>query len=122
MLGVLLVMMVGIGSYANYPTTLLAAGLPLLILGTALSTYLGLMLTRGLRWPEAAIGIAIMLTLMAVPLQLDSQDTNLIAVIAIEALLAVSAFILRAIARRRWAQIDWTQCRPDQGDDLLPGA
>ena len=111
-LGVLLVMMVGIGSYANYPTTLLAAGLPLLILGTVLSTYLGLMLTRGLRWPEAAIGIAIMVTLMAVPLQLDSQDTNLIAVIAIEALLAVVAFILRAIARRRWAQIDWTQCRP----------
>lgn len=111
-LGVLLVMMVGIGSYANYPTTLLAAGLPLLILGTVLSTYLGLTLTRGLRWPEAAIGIAIMLTLMAVPLQLDSQDTNLIAVIAIEALLAVVALILRAIARRRWAQIDWTQCRP----------
>ena len=105
-------MMVGIGSYANYPTALLAAGLPLLILGTVLSTYLGLMLTRGLRWPEAAIGIAIMVTLMAVPLQLDSQDKNLTAVIALEALLAVVAFILRAIARRRWAQIDWTQCRP----------
>ena len=77
---------------------------------------------RGLRWPEAAIGIAIMLTLMAVPLQLDSQDTNLIAVIAIEALLAVVAFILRAIARRRWAQIDWTQCRPSRVGDCVRSA
>jgi hypothetical protein len=111
-LGVLLALMVLIGSYAGLSLSLLAAGLPLLILGTALSTYLGFMITRGLRWVEAALGIAIMLGLMAIPILLEPGNANLVAVCVVQGCLAFLVFILRSIARRRWAQIDWTQCRP----------
>jgi len=111
-LGVLLALMVMIGSYSGLPLNLLAAGIPLLVLGTVLSTYLGFMITRGIRWPEASLGIAIMLALMAIPLLLEAGNANLAVVCAIEGCLAVLAFILRSIARRRWEQIDWSQCRP----------
>ncbi len=111
-LGVLLALMVLIGSYAGLSFSLLAAGLPLLILGTALSTYLGFMITRGLRWVEAALGIAIMLGLMTIPILLEPGNANLAAVCVVQGCLAFLVFILRSIARRRWAQIDWTQCRP----------
>jgi hypothetical protein len=113
-LGVLLLLMVGIGSYAGYPTSLLAAGLPLLILGTALSTYLGLMITRGLRWPEACLGILIMLTLMSVPLLLEGQQANVETVVVIEILLAGLVLFLRTLARKRWGVIDWMACRPSR--------
>jgi len=111
-LGVLLALMVLIGSYAGLPINLLAAGIPLLVLGTVLSTYLGFMITRGIRWPEASIGIAIMLSLMAIPMLLEAGNANLAVVGAIEGCLAIFALILRSIARRRWEQIDWSQCRP----------
>ena len=101
-----------IGSYAGLSFSLLAAGLPLLILGTALSTYLGFMITRGLRWVEAALGIAIMLGLMTIPILLEPGNANLAAVFVVQGCLAFLVFILRSIAQRRWAQIDWTQCRP----------
>ena len=113
-LGVLLALMVLIGSYTSLPLNLLAAGIPLLVLGTVLSTYLGFMITRGIRWPEASIGIAIMLSLMAIPMLLEAGNANLAVVCAIEGCLAIFAFILRAIARRRWEQIDWSQCRPSR--------
>ena len=114
MLGVLLLLMVGMGSYSGFPTSLLAAGLPLLILGTVLSTYLGLMITRGLGWTESLLGIAIMLALMAVPLLLQAQNPNLVLVAAIEFKLLLLSLVLRIWARRRWTHIDWTQCRPSR--------
>jgi hypothetical protein len=46
-LGILLALMIGIGSYVRLPGQLLAGGLPLLVLGTLSSTYLGFTLTRG---------------------------------------------------------------------------
>jgi len=111
-LGVLLALTVGIGSYAGFPTELLAFGLVLLILGTVVSTYLGLVVTRGLRWAESTIGVAIMMLLMSVALLLDTETPRVAGVLALEGLLAVSAIVLRIVARRRWANIDWTQCRP----------
>ena len=109
---ILLALMVGIGSYLRLPGELLAGGLPLLLLGTALSTYLGLMLTRGLRWMEITLGAAVMLTLMVVALLLGQALLNLWLIFSIEALLLGVAFALRVIARRRWSRIDWIECRP----------
>jgi len=95
--------------------------LPLLILGTATSTYLGLMLTRGVRWPEALLALALMLTLMTLPLMLDARAPNVTAVVALEVILAIVAIVLRFVARSRWAAIDWTECRRPRDARLAPG-
>jgi len=79
-----------------------------------LSTYLGLMITRGLGWTESLLGISIMLALMAVPLLLQAQNPNLVLVAAIEFKLLLLSLVLRIWARRRWTHIDWTQCRPSR--------
>jgi hypothetical protein len=113
-LGALLALMVAIGSYANLPVALLAAGLPLLALGTVLSTYLGLMITRGLGWLEAGLAIVVMVALMAVAVLAARQNASMVPVVALEALLAGLAVALRTVARRRWTAIDWTRCRPDR--------
>jgi len=113
-LGSLLLLMVGIGSYAGFSVTMLAAGLPLLVLGTVLSTYLGLMITRGLRTLEALLGVGVMLSLMAVSVLVASERVDLVAVITLEVCLAVLAVVLRSVARRRWTQIDWMACRRDR--------
>ena len=114
-LAVLLVLMIAVGAYSRLPLTLLAIGLPLLTLGTTLSTYLGLMTTRGLHWLEASLGVGVMLALMAAAVLAARSDKDLDAVIAIEILLTGLAFVLRSIAKRRWQRLDWMQCRPDRG-------
>jgi PAS domain S-box-containing protein len=48
----------------------------------------------------------------AVSQMLGAPQASLTAVIVFEILLAVAAVVLRAVAQRRWAAIDWTQCRP----------
>jgi hypothetical protein len=106
--------MVAIGSYANLPVMLLATGLPLLILGTVLSTYLGLMLTQRLRWSESALAVAVMLALMAVAVLAARNAAGLLIVILLESALALTALALRYVARSRWARIDWMRCRPDR--------
>ena len=113
-LGTLLVLMVAIGSYANLPVMLLVTGLPLLILGTVLSTYLGLMITRGLRWSESVLAVGVMLALMAVAIVAARNSGELWIVIVLESALAVMALTLRYVARGRWERIDWMQCRPDR--------
>jgi hypothetical protein len=113
-LGILVVLMVAIGSYADLPVMLLATGLPLLILGTVLSTYLGLMLTRGLRLAESVLAIVVMLALMAVAVLAARNAGDLITVLLLESALALAAVALRYVARNRWANIDWMQCRTDR--------
>ncbi|HTV78000.1 MAG TPA: hypothetical protein VMF03_07060 [Steroidobacteraceae bacterium] len=113
-LGVLLVLLLAIGTYEKLPVMLLAAGLPLIVLGTVLSTYLGLMVTRGLRAPESLLAIAVMLTLMAVAVLAARPGGDLFLVGALEGALALLAVVLRLAARGRWARIDWTQCRTDR--------
>jgi hypothetical protein len=88
------------------------AGLPLLVLGTLLSTYLGLMITRGLRWLEIVSGVGVMLSLMALAVLVGRERVDLAAVIAFEIALVVLAIVARFVARRRWTQIDWMMCRP----------
>ncbi|MEJ1963262.1 MAG: hypothetical protein WDO56_17570 [Gammaproteobacteria bacterium] len=120
-LGVLIAMMLGIGSYAGLPVSLLAAGLPLLALGTVISTYLGLMITRGLRVLEATLAIAAMLSLMAIAVaaaRSGGAREDLVTVTALEALLAAVALIFRAVAKSRWSRLDWTLCRPDRALNL----
>ena len=116
-LGVLILLMVAIGSYNALPVSLLAAGLPLLALGTILSTYLGLMVTRGLRALEAMLAIVVMLALMAVAVlaaRSEGQPGDLVTVVVLEVLLAVLAVFFRGIAKKRWMAIDWMLCRPDR--------
>jgi hypothetical protein len=86
----------------------------LLILGTVLSTYLGLMLTRGLRLAESILAVAVMLALMAVAILAARNSDNLATVVGLEFLLALAAVVLRFVARARWARIDWMQCRADR--------
>ena len=113
-LGALILLMVGIGSYASLPVLLLATGLPLLILGTALSTYLGLMITRGLRWIEALLGVGVMLALMTVAVFAAEAHADLAAIVVMEASLAGLVWGLRALAVRRWTRIDWSLCRRER--------
>jgi hypothetical protein len=110
----LLLFMIAIGLYAKFPATFLAAGLPLLALGTLLSTYNGLMITRGLRWFEATLGCTVMGGLMLVAMLAARRKVDVSTVVGLEVLLAALVFVLRAEARRRWLQIDWTLCRPDR--------
>jgi hypothetical protein len=114
MLGALALVIFGVGLYAGFPTVLLVASVPLLALGTVLSTYLGLMITRGLRWLEIATGVAVMLLLMVLAVLIADESLEMPAVLGTEAGLAVLAIVLRFVARRRWMQIDWTMCRPDR--------
>jgi hypothetical protein len=98
--------------------SLLAEGLPLLALGTVLSTYLGLMITRGMRALEGLLAIAVMLALMAVAViaaRSAGETGDLVTVIVLEALLVALSLVLRSVAKARWARIDWMLCRPDRG-------
>ena len=113
-LGILLVLMVAIGTYAQLPVLLLATGLPLLILGTVLSTYLGLMITRGLRVLESALAIVVMLALMAVAILAARNTGGVLAIALLECALALVAIALRFGARSRWKNLDWMQCRTDR--------
>lgn len=113
-LAILLILMVAIGSYTGLPVMLLATGLPLLILGTVISTYLGLMLTRGLRLAESMLAVVIVLALMAVAVLAARETGELTTILLLELALALVALVLRRTARNRWARIDWLQCRPDR--------
>lgn len=117
-LAVLLAVMVAVGTYVDLTPQLMALGIPLLVLGTALGTYLGLMVTRGMRWQETALGVAVMLSLMAGALMVDranlssTADVTRLSVLA-SALLS-AAIALRVLGQRRWGVIDWTAYRPER--------
>jgi hypothetical protein len=113
-LGALMLFTLGISVYAHFSATLLMTGVPLLVLGTLLSTYLGLMITRGLRWLEILSGIGVMLLLMFLAVFVAREDVELATVFSLEFGLAGIAIALRSIARRRWTQIDWMMCRPER--------
>lgn len=112
-LGALLVPIAVVGSYAGFPPRLLAAGLPLLVLGSALSTYLGLMTTRGVRWLEMVLAVVVVLSLMFLALMTEAPD-KLAALVIAQLALAALGWWLRTVARRRWAGIDWSLCRSER--------
>jgi hypothetical protein len=110
-LGVLLLLYVAIGSYLEFSTPLLAFGLPLLALGSVASLYLGLMMTRELRWFEAALGIVTMGLLIMTAVTIGGKALDRITTIELEVALAVLALIYRTIASARWNRLDWMVCR-----------
>jgi hypothetical protein len=112
-LGVLLVMLVAVGTYFYLPTRVLAFGIGLLMLGTALSTYVGLMVTARSGWIDAAVAVATMLALMLVAIYASAPSTPTVKIVAFETALAAAALVLRQVARRRWTNLDWMLCRAD---------
>lgn len=112
-LAVLLILLVAISSYYDLPTAWLVLGLPLLVLSTVASTYLGLMMTRGLDWPEAILGAVTMAVLMAASALIVKQNVDV--VVALEATAAALALTFRHLAQQRWSGVDWMLCRPELG-------
>lgn len=112
-LGVLILTMVIAGTQFALPTRALAFGVALLALSTALSTYLGLMITRTLGWKETALAVAGVLLLLATSVYATDRSATLVTVAMLELALAVSAAFLRELAHRRWSNLDWMLCRPD---------
>jgi len=112
-LGVLLVMLVGVGTYFYLPTGVLVFGMGLVMLGTALSTYLGLMVTTRIGWLDAALAVATMLALMLAAVYVSAPSTPAATTVVFEALLVAAALIFRHVAQRRWANLDWMLCRAD---------
>jgi hypothetical protein len=112
-LGVLLVMLVGVGTYFYLPTGVLVFGMGLVMLGTALSTYLGLMITTRIGWIDAALAVATMLALMLAAVYVSAPSTPAATTLVFEALLVAAALIFRHVAQRRWANLDWMLCRAD---------
>jgi hypothetical protein len=112
-LGVLLVMLVVIGTYFYLPTKMLAFGLGLLMLGTALSTYLGLMITARIGWTDAALAVAAMLALMVAAVYMSVPATSVTRILLLEAVLGALGLLLRSLAQRRWRRLDWMLCRAE---------
>jgi hypothetical protein len=112
-LGVSLVLFVVLGSLAYSPTDVAIFGMGLLVLALALSTYLGMMMTGPVSWLDAVLAIAAMLLLLAAATYIARPETPQTTVVAFEGALLVLALAFRAIARRRWAQLDWLRCRAD---------
>jgi hypothetical protein len=112
-LGVLLVLLVVLGSQAYSPTKVLVFGMGLAMLGIALSTYLGMMITAPIGWLDAALAVTAMVLLMIAANYASRPATPAAAVYAFEATLAALALIFRSIAQRRWVHLDWMRCRAD---------
>jgi hypothetical protein len=121
-LAALLVLLVIVARVYGLPARVIPLGLPLLVIAMVVSMYLGLMMTRGLRWMESTLAIVLMLALMGVAVMAarEVQDTRAVAVL--EGLFAMLAIVLRFIARARWHRIDWMLCRPDRGELVRAGA
>jgi hypothetical protein len=110
-LGVLLLLFILFGTYREVSTPVLALGVPLLVLGGVVSSYLGLMMTRGLRWLEVVLGIGTMTLLIQTSLAVIDTDSDMALAIELEFLLAVLAVVFRFWARQRWLNLDWLVCR-----------
>ena len=82
---------------------MLAFGMGLLAFGSALSTYIGLMMTARIAWIDAALAVVAMLALMYASAVLSAPVTPTATIVALEAGLAALAVIVREVARRRWA-------------------
>ena len=112
-LGALLLLLVGLGEWLGVSTRVLAAGMGLLALGTALSTYIGLIVTARIGWRDAALAVVVMLALLWTAVYAALPSTPTTTLVAYELGLVALALIVREIARRRWSRLDWMLCRPD---------
>jgi hypothetical protein len=114
-IGVLLITVAVIGDRFVLPTKLLAFGLGLVMLGTTISTYLGLMITATITWTQAALAVAGIGGLLMTAAYAADPTTSVAKLVAFEAALGVAALAFREIARRRWRDLDWMRCRPELG-------
>ena len=114
-LGVLLVLLVVLGTHFYLPTKMLALGMGLLALGMALSTYLGLMITARVSWLDALLAVATMLALMIAAKYASMPTTATSTGLAFEAALAALTLVFRRIAQHRWMRLDWMRCRAEPG-------
>jgi hypothetical protein len=103
----LLALLIGVARVYQLPARVVPLGVPLIVLGMILSTYLGLMLTRGLRWAETTLGVVIMLAVMGTAVLAARDRDYTTEVLALEGVFALIAIVLRQIARVRWHHIDW---------------
>jgi hypothetical protein len=109
----LVILLLGVGFYRHLPAAIVMVGIPLVIIGTVLSTYLGLMLTRGMRVLEGTLGAIVMMSVSGVSAYAISKTFNPVIAVAALVLLAAFALALRQVARQRWTRIDWSDCRGD---------
>jgi hypothetical protein len=106
----LIALLVAIGSYLDFPTVLLAVGIPLLLLGCATGTYLGLMMTRGIGWLDGTCAAGTMVVLLVVALR--ATDLSFPVIACAYAGLLCLALTYRVLAQKRWARLDWIECHP----------
>jgi len=110
-LSVLLVIYMGLASYAGFDWEVVALSIVLIMLGGIACTYLGLMITRGLGWFEATLGILSMIVLVLAAFAI--LRGMFVAAVELEVVLAGLGVAYALIARRRWGALDWMQCRLD---------
>jgi hypothetical protein len=115
-LAALLALLIVAARTYDLPARVIPLGVPLLVIAMIVSMYLGLMMTRGLRWLESSIAIVVMLAVMGVAVMAAREVHDAVTVASLEVLLAVLAIALRFVARARWHHIDWTLCRPERGE------
>jgi hypothetical protein len=99
------------GILADFPPQIIGAGLGLLTLGMALSTYLGLMRTRGAYWLESVLGILVIAAMMTIAALVSAQRISPVATSLTLCALGGMGLALRQFARRRWSNIDWSMTR-----------
>ncbi len=73
--------------------------------------YLGLMMTRGLRWLEIILGIGTMALLIWTTVVVGTADSRMTLAIELELALAALALVYRTCAQARWQALDWLVCR-----------
>lgn len=114
-LGVLLLLLVGVGSLRGFSTQLMSFGIALLVLSAVLSSYLGLMMTKGLGWRDAALAAGTMLLLMTAALLIARARADTTLIVMLQLGLAALAIGYRYSAKSRWEAIDWMRCRSKPG-------
>jgi len=112
-LGVLLLLLVWSGDVLEMPTRVVAFGMGLLALASALSTYIGLIVTARIGWRDAVLAVTTMVALMTAVVYLSSPATATTTIVAFVGGLTALTFVVREIARRRWGRLDWMLCRGD---------
>jgi hypothetical protein len=112
-LGVLLLLLVWSGDVLEMPTRVSGFGMGLLALASALSTYIGLIVTARIGWGDATLAVAAMLALMGAVVYLSAPSTSTATIVAFGSGLIALTFVVRELARRRWSRLDWMLCRAD---------
>jgi hypothetical protein len=111
---VLLLLLATLVSYFDAPSRFVIFGVPLLVLGTVTSSYLGLTITRGLGLVEAVLAIGTMLLLMVTGLAIARPEGASWPIIGLETALVALALLYRSMAKAHWHALDWMLCRPDR--------